>query len=61
MVVGLTVMVKVLIGPTQPAAVGVMLMVDVMGVVPGLVAVNDGIFPIPDVASPMAALLLVQA
>lgn len=60
MVVGLTVMVKVLTGPTHPAAVGVMLMVDVIGVVPGLVAVNDGIFPLPDVANPMAALLLVQ-
>ena len=35
-------------------------MVAVMGSVPGLVAVNAGMFPVPIPARPMAGLLLLQ-
>jgi len=49
---GLTVMVKVMGGPGQMVGpfvnVGVMVIVAEMGDVPGLVAVNDGRFPLPD-------------
>ena len=60
MVVGLTVMVNVITGPTHPAAVGVTLMVEVIGAVLGLVAVKAAILPFPLAANPMAVLLLVQ-
>ena len=49
---GLSVMVKVMGGPGQMVGpfvnVGVMVIVAEMGDVPGLVAVNDGRFPLPD-------------
>ena len=35
-------------------------MVAVMGLLVLLVAVNDGVFPVPDAASPIAGLELVQ-
>jgi hypothetical protein len=44
--------------PTQPLAVGVTVMVATTGVVPGLVAVKDGMFPDPLAASPMDGVLL---
>jgi hypothetical protein len=44
----------------QPFAEGVMVIVAVIGAVPVFVAVNEGIFPDPLAASPMAVLLFVQ-
>ncbi len=44
----------------QPAAVGVTVMVPVIGAEVALVAVNGAIFPLPEAAKPMAGLLLVQ-
>lgn len=41
--------------------VGVMVIVALIGEVPGLVAVNDGKFPLPDACSPMPILLFVHA
>lgn len=38
-----------------------MVMVAVTGVVPLLVAVNDGILPVPEAANPILGLLLVHA
>lgn len=62
--VGFTVMVNVLAVPEQAVAdakEGVTVMVDDIGVVPVLVAVNEEIFPVPlVVAKPIAVLLLVQ-
>jgi len=58
--VGLTVMMKDCVGPGQPLAVGVTVMVPEILAVVGLVAVNEGISPIPDAPSPIAGLLLVQ-
>ena len=46
--------------PAQPLMVGVMVIVPVMGVLPVLVAVNAGIFPVPDAARPMAGFELVH-
>lgn len=46
--------------PGQPFAVGVMVTVELIAPPPGLVAVNDGMSPLPLVANPIAALLLVQ-
>lgn len=54
-------MVKVFAGPEQPFAVGVTLMVDVMAVVPVLVAVNVGILPTPVAPRPVAVLLFAQS
>jgi len=53
-------MVNVVGVPMQPLAVAVTVMVEVMGVVPVFNPVNDGIFPLPEAAKPMAGLLLVQ-
>ena len=58
--VGLTVMVNVWAAPGQPAADGVTVIVAVTGAVPVLIAANAGIFPLPDAAKPIDALLFVQ-
>jgi len=58
--IGFTVMVKLCAVPGQPLAVGVTVMVAVMGALVVLVAVNTGIFPVPLAARPIAVLLLVQ-
>ena len=57
-VVGNTVMVKVDGVPTHPFAVGVTVMEATTGAVPGLVAVKEGIFPVPLAARPMDGVLL---
>jgi hypothetical protein len=57
---GFTVMVKLTAVPLQPLATGVTVMVAVMGDVVGLIAMNDGIFPVPDAPKPIEVLLLVQ-
>jgi len=54
-------MVKVCVVPEHPLAVGVALIVAVMGLEPVFFAVNEGIFPVPLVAKPMAVLELVHA
>jgi hypothetical protein len=59
--VGYTVMVNEMGGPTQPLAVGVTVMVAITVVMPALVAVKDGIFPVPLPASPMDGVLLTHA
>ena len=62
--VGLTVMVKDLTGPTQlipPLVnVGVTTIVATAGADPLLTPVNDAMLPVPEAASPIAVLLLVQ-
>jgi hypothetical protein len=50
---GFTVMVKENGGPLQPLAEAMMLIVDVTGAVPVLVAVNEPIFPVPEVPKPI--------
>jgi hypothetical protein len=52
--VGLTVIVKVRMVPVQLLARGVMAMVAVMGAVPVLIAVKEGIFPVPLAGNPTA-------
>ncbi|MNF94329.1 hypothetical protein D3C84_770360 [compost metagenome] len=62
--VGLTVIVKVLVVPIQLILpllnLGVTTMVATIGVVPLLMAVKAGMFPFPDAANPIEAVLLVQ-
>ena len=58
--VGLTVMVNVCGMPGQPAADGVTVIVAVTGALVALMAVNAGIFPLPEAAKPIDALLFVQ-
>ena len=58
---GFTVIVKVKGVPAQPLAVGVTVIVAITGTVPGFVAVNDGIVPLPLAARPMVGSLFVQA
>lgn len=58
--VGLTVMVKFCAGPGQPFAKGVTVMVAVTGALVVLIAVNDGISPVPFAARPIEGSLLVQ-
>jgi hypothetical protein len=58
--VGLTVMVKLCAVPGHPLAVGVTVIVAVTGALVVLIAVNDGIFPLPLAASPIVGSLLVQ-
>ena len=53
-------MVNVWAAPGQPAADGVTVIVAVTGVLVKLMAVNAGIFPLPDAAKPIDALLFVQ-
>jgi hypothetical protein len=57
---GLTVMVNVILGPVHPFADGVTVIVPTIGTAPGLVATNDGMFPVPLAPSPIAGLLLVH-
>jgi hypothetical protein len=47
--------------PEHPFAIGVTVMVAITVVVPALVAVKDGIFPVPLPASPMDGALLTHA
>ena len=62
--VGLTVIVKVFVGPSHvlPPLLkcGVTTIVATTGTVPGLVATNEGIFPLPLAPRPMLILLFVQ-
>lgn len=58
--VGLTVMVKLRVGPTQPFAVGVAVMVAVTGAVPLFRPVKAEILPVPFAARPMLVRSLVQ-
>ena len=57
---GFTVMVKVWVAPGHPLAVGVTLMVAVIGLEPVFFGVNAGILPLPLVAKPIVGLELVQ-
>jgi hypothetical protein len=59
--VGLTVIVKLFVGPVHPFAVGVMIMLDDIAALPVLVAVKDGILPEPLAAKPIVVFELVQA
>ena len=59
--VGFTVMVNELVGPVQPLAVGVTVMVEVTGAVPPLVAVKAAMLPLPLAKRPMEASSFVQA
>ena len=63
--VGFTVKVKDLVGPLQLTPplvkVGVTTIVAVSGEVPVLVKVNEGMFPVPKAARPIAGVSLVQA
>ena len=54
------VMVNVITGPVHPFADGVTVIVPEIGTAPGLVATNDGIFPVPLAPSPIAMLVLVH-
>lgn len=59
--VGFTVMVKLTDDPVQADGdEGVTVIVAVIGAAVALVAIKPGILPVPDAASPMAVLLLVQ-
>ena len=58
--VGFTVIVKVIVGPAQPAATGVTVIVATSGALVLLTAMKDGISPVPAGARPMAGVLLVQ-
>ena len=53
-------MVNVVGVPVQPFAVGVTVIVEVIGEVVALVAVNEGILPKPPATRPIAVLLFVQ-
>ena len=57
---GFTVMVKVCARPLHPSLIGVMVIVDIMGVVPLFVTRNAEISPVPLALNPMAVLLFVQ-
>jgi hypothetical protein len=59
--VGYTVMVNDRGVPVHPFAVGVIVIVAITIVVPALVAVKDGIFPVPLAASPMDGVVLTHA
>lgn len=52
--------VKLVLAPAQPFAVGVTVTVAVMALAVVLVAVKAAILPVPDAARPIAVLLLVQ-
>ena len=51
---------NVIVGPGQPPATGVTVMVATSGALVPLVAMNDGISPLPAGARPIAGVLLVQ-
>ena len=57
---GFTVMVKLWVVPKHPFISGVTVMVAVTGEVPVFVALNDAIFPVPLVGSPMEASVFTQ-
>jgi hypothetical protein len=57
---GSTFITKVLAGPGQPLAVGVMVMVELICALVLLVAVNTGIVFEPEAPKPIAVLLFVQ-
>ena len=63
--VGLTVMVKVFVGPAQPTEplvkVGVTTIVAITGDVPVLTAVKEAISAVPEAARPMLVVELVHA
>jgi hypothetical protein len=59
--VGYTVMVNDKGVPTQPLALGVIVTVAITVVEPLLVAVKDGMFPVPLAGSPMDGVLLTHA
>lgn len=59
--VGNTVIVNAMGVPTHAFAVGVTVMVAITGAVPGFVAVNEGITPVPVADKPMDGALLVHA
>ena len=59
--VGYTVMVKDKGVPAQPFALGVIVTVAITVVEPLLVAVKEGMFPVPLAASPMEGMLLTHA
>jgi hypothetical protein len=56
----LTVIVKVLDVPTQPFAVGVTVMVAIMGFDVAFIAEKAAILPVPLAAKPMLVVLFVQ-
>ena len=58
--VGFTVMVKFCAAPGHPFANGVTVIVAVTGALVVLIAVNDGISPVPLAPRPIAVLLLLQ-
>lgn len=58
--VGFTVIIYVDAGPVQPFAVGVTVMVAVIGLLPVLEAVNPAILPVPLPARPMLVFEFVQ-
>lgn len=58
--VGFTLIVKVIDGPGQPPAVGVTVIVAITGTLVVLIAVKDGIFPLPLAVKPIDVLSLVQ-
>ena len=58
--VGFTVIVNVIVGPGQPLAIGVTVMVATSGALVALVAMKLGMSPEPAGARPIAGVLLVQ-
>jgi hypothetical protein len=48
-------------GPEHPFAIGITVMVATTGAVPALVAVKDGMFPVPLAARPMEGVELTHA
>ena len=50
----------VIVFPVHPLSIGVRVRIAVIGVEPVLIAVKDGMFPVPLAASPMAVLELDQ-
>jgi len=58
--VGFTVIIYEEAVPVHPLTEGVTVIVALIGVVPGLVAVNEAIFPVPLEANPIAVLVFVQ-
>ena len=58
--VGSTIILTVLAGPEQPAAVAITVIIALSGILELLVAMKGAIFPIPVAASPIEVLLFVQ-
>ena len=58
---GFTVIVKLAVDPEQVPKVGVTVIVDVIAEPVEFVAVNEAIFPFPEVPKPVAVLLFDQA